>query len=120
MFRKAKSMIEGRNRTGTTSKNYPVTSGLIVSDSVTPWTEPTGLLCPWDFPGKNTRVGFHFLLQGIFLTQGLNLSPVSPALAGGFFITAPPGKPHRFGGVPPRRIWQSFHILWTPIYVQLS
>ena len=31
------------------------------------------LLCPWDFPGKNTRVGCHFLLQGIFLTQGSNL-----------------------------------------------
>ena len=25
-----------------------------------------------NFPGKNTRVGCHFLLQGIFLTQGLN------------------------------------------------
>ena len=33
---------------------------------------PTRLLCPWDFPGKNTGVGHHFLLQGIFLTQGLN------------------------------------------------
>ena len=31
------------------------------------------LLCPWDFPGKKTGVGCHFLLQGIFLTQGLNL-----------------------------------------------
>ena len=28
------------------------------------------LLCPWDFPGKNTIVGCHFLLRGIFLTQG--------------------------------------------------
>ena len=28
---------------------------------------------PWDSPGKNTGVGCHFLLQGIFLTQGLNL-----------------------------------------------
>ena len=28
--------------------------------------------CPWDFPGKNTGVGCHFLLQGIFPTQGLN------------------------------------------------
>ena len=27
-------------------------------------------LCQWDFPGKNTRVRCHFLLQGIFLTQG--------------------------------------------------
>ena len=31
------------------------------------------LLCPWDSPGKNTEVGCHFLLQGIFLTQGSNL-----------------------------------------------
>ena len=29
-------------------------------------------LCPWDFPGENTGVGCHFLLQGIFLTQGSN------------------------------------------------
>ena len=34
---------------------------------------PVRLLCPWDFPGKNTGVGCHFLLQGIFLTQGSNL-----------------------------------------------
>ena len=33
---------------------------------------PAGLLCPWDFPGKNTGVGSHFLFQKIFLTQGLN------------------------------------------------
>ena len=31
------------------------------------------LLCPWDFPGNNTGVGCHFLLLGIFLTQGSNL-----------------------------------------------
>ena len=31
------------------------------------------LLCPWDFPGKNTGVGCHALLQGIFPTQGSNL-----------------------------------------------
>ena len=33
----------------------------------------TRLLGPWDFPGKNSGVGCHFLLQGIFPTQGLNL-----------------------------------------------
>ena len=32
------------------------------------------LLCPWNSPGKNTRVGSHSLLQGISLTQGLNPS----------------------------------------------
>ena len=30
------------------------------------------LLCPWDSPGKNSGVGCHALLQGIFPTQGLN------------------------------------------------
>ena len=34
--------------------------------------EPTRLLCLWDSPGKNTGVGCHALLQGIFPTQGLN------------------------------------------------
>ena len=30
------------------------------------------LLCPWDLPGKNTGVGCHAFLQGIFPTQGSN------------------------------------------------
>ena len=30
------------------------------------------LLCPWDFPGKNTGVSCHALLHGIFPTQGSN------------------------------------------------
>ena len=29
-------------------------------------------LSPWDFPGKNTGAGCHFLLQGVFPTQGSN------------------------------------------------
>ena len=35
--------------------------------------EPARLLCPWNSPGKNTEVVSHFLLQGVLLTQGLNL-----------------------------------------------
>ena len=35
--------------------------------------EPARLLCPWNSPGKNTGAGCHFLLQGIFPTQGSNL-----------------------------------------------
>ena len=45
----------------------------VMCDSLQPhglW--PTRLLCSRDYPGKNTGVGFHFLLQGIFLTQGSN------------------------------------------------
>ena len=38
----------------------------------TPWTLAHRFLCPWSFPGKNTGVGCHFLLQGIFQTQGSN------------------------------------------------
>ena len=35
---------------------------------------------PWDFPGKNTGTGCHFLLQGIFLTHRMEpMSPVLPA-----------------------------------------
>ena len=46
----------------------------VVSNSCDPmdW-EPTRLLCPWDSPGKNTGVGCHCLLQGIFPTRGSNL-----------------------------------------------
>ena len=33
---------------------------------------PTWLFCPWDFPGKNTGMSFHFFFWGISLTQGLN------------------------------------------------
>ena len=38
-----------------------------------PGLKPIRLFCPWDFPGKNTGVGCHALLLGIFLTQGLKL-----------------------------------------------
>ena len=45
-----------------------------MSDSwLTPWTVAHQLLCLWDFLGKNTGVGCHSLLQGIFPTQGSNL-----------------------------------------------
>ena len=34
--------------------------------------QPIRVLCPWDFPGKDTGVGCRFLLQRIFPTQGSN------------------------------------------------
>ena len=47
----------------------------VVFDSLQPHgLQPTRLLCPWDFPGKSTGVGCHFLLQEVFPTQGWNLS----------------------------------------------
>ena len=45
----------------------------VVSNSLWPHgLQPTRLLPPWDSPGKSTGVGCHFLLQGIFPTQGSN------------------------------------------------
>ena len=49
--------------------------------------QPGRLLCPWNFPGKNTGAGCHFLLQGIFLTQGSN-----SCISRWILLAAPPGK----------------------------
>ena len=40
--------------------------------------QPTRFFCPWDFPGKNTGVGCHFLLQGIFLPRDRTRQPYLP------------------------------------------
>ena len=53
------------------------------------WTVARQALLSWDFPGKNAKVGCHFLLQGVFLTQGSNSS-----IAGGFFTSEPLEKPN--------------------------
>ena len=63
------------------------------SDSLTPRTVAARIPVR-DSPGKNTGVGCYFLLQGIFLTQGLNLGLLRllhwqvHSLS-----TEPPGKP---------------------------
>ena len=45
----------------------------VVSGSLLPHgLSLTRLFCPWDFPGKNTGVGCHFLLQRIFPTWNGN------------------------------------------------
>ena len=71
-----------------------VFSRSVVSDSLQPSElQPTRLPFPWDFPGKNTGVGCHFLLQGIFLTQGSN-----PHLLNGQADSLPlryPGSPSK-------------------------
>ena len=50
-----------------------------MSDSLQPngpW--PTRLLCSWDSPGKNAGSGYHFLLQGIFLSPGIKAPSTGP------------------------------------------
>ena len=66
-----KSNIKTVNTTG---MHVCMLSCSVVFYSLWPYgLQPARLLCPWNFPGKNTGVGCHFLLPGIFLTQGSNL-----------------------------------------------
>ena len=56
---------------------------VLVAQACPTLLQPLGLqlarvLCPWNFPGKNFGVSCHFLLQGIFPTQGLNPSLLHP------------------------------------------
>ena len=59
------------------SFEYPCVC-VLITQSCPAFCDPHGvqstrLCCPWNSPVKNTGVGCHSLLQGIFLTQGLNL-----------------------------------------------
>ena len=58
----------------------------------TPWTTAHQAPLSRDFLGKNTEVGGHFLLQGVFPDQRLNLSLLH--WLGNSFPTEPPGKPN--------------------------
>ena len=55
----------------TRAANTPVTELYLILCDPTDCSTP-GSFCPWDFPGKNTGVSYHFLLQGFFPTQGWN------------------------------------------------
>ena len=73
-------------------KESECVSHSVLSDSLQPhrlW--PTRLLCPWDFPGKNTRVGCHPLPQGDLLDPGIE--PGSLLLQADSLLSEPPGKP---------------------------
>ena len=90
----------------------PVCSAM--SDSLHPHgLQPARFLCPWDFPGKNTGMGCHCLLQGIFPNPGIE--PTSNTLAGRFFTTAPSGEPAHSDFLPKCTVWNgtgSFIVMW--------
>ena len=67
----------------------------VVFDSLLPHgLQPTRLLCPWDCPSKEYWIGLQFLPPGDLPYPGIKpVSLASPTLVGGFFTTAPPGKP---------------------------
>ena len=66
------------------------------------------LLCPRNFSGKNAGVSYHFLLQGIFPTQGLNLHLL------GLPHCQADSLPLRHLGSPASSGWVYFH----PFYIE--
>ena len=72
----------------------------VCNSFTTLWNVAPRLLCPWDVPGKNAAVGCHSLLQGIFLTQGLN--PQLLHSQADSSSSEPPGKPQSTLYLPPK------------------
>ena len=72
---------------------YYVTS--VGSNALQPYgLYPARLLCPWDSPGKNTRVDCHAFLWGIFQIQGSDLGLLCLLhWQAGSLPLVPPGKP---------------------------
>ena len=67
----------------------------VMSDSLqSHGLQPARLLCSWDSSAENTGVGCHFLLQGIFPTQGSNQLLGLLYWLMGSLPLAPPGRPH--------------------------
>ena len=61
----------------------------VVSDFFWPYgLQPVRLFCPWDSPDKNTGVGCHALLQGLFKTK--RSTHISCIDKGNFFFTTEP------------------------------
>ena len=84
----------------------------VVSGSLRPYgLQSAGLLHPWDFPGKNTRVGCHFLLQGIFPTQGSN----QLYIAGRFFTLRATRESHHNRGIMTCKWYNVFNHLGYPV-----
>ena len=63
---------------------------------VTLWTIACQAPLSMGFPGKNTGVGCHALLQEIFSIQGSNHVTCGSCMADRFFTAEPPGKCNKF------------------------
>ena len=65
----------------------------------------------WDSPGKNTWVGCHALLQGIFLTRVRTHNLYISCIAGGFFTTNATWEAQRYYPIiiPLKCLWSIVH-----------
>ena len=89
---------------------------LLMSNCLWPYgLWPGRLLCPWDSPGKNTGVGCHAFLWGIFLTQELNLHLLLPLH---WQVVSLPlallGKPHLIFSILHIYYWPFWRRQWHP------
>ena len=86
-------LFHSTNRYSWMVKESESVSLSVVSNSATPWTIASQALCPCDFPGKNTGVGCHSLLQGIIPTQESNLDLLHCREIRDYLQSEPPGNP---------------------------
>ena len=75
--------------------------------------QPARLLCPWDFPGKNTGVGCHFLLQGLS-SRPRDQTCIFwiSCIAGRFFTTRTTGE-SKLRRAQSYQDWATSHSLFT-------
>ena len=85
-----------------------------MSDSVWPHRQqPTRLLCPWDSPGKNTRMGCHFLLQCMKVKSEREVVQSCPALSDPMDCSPPGSSVH---GIFQARVLEWGAIAFSAIY----
>ena len=70
----------------------PYVPGSVMFDSETPWSVTSQAPLSMEFSRQEYWTGLPFSPPGDLPNPGIE--PVSPALAGKFFTTAPPGKPY--------------------------
>ena len=83
-------------------------------ESPWPLQEPARPLCPWNSTGRNTGDCNHSLLQGIFLTQGLD--PSLPHWRQILYCLSHQGRPYRSLELN-RQLNKPFSIIMSLIYV---
>ena len=83
----------------------------VVSDSVRPHRrQPTRLPRPWDFPGKNTGVGCHFLLQCMKVKSESEVTQWCPTLSDPMDCSLPGSSVH---GIFQARVLESGTIAFS-------
>ena len=90
-----------------------------MSDSLRPHgLQPTRLLCPWDFPGENTGVGCHRLLQCMTVKRESEVTQSCPTPSDPMDCSLPGSCVH---GIFQARVleWGAIAFSASPIYIYI-